>query len=477
MKRTWKETTTTNSGDLGYGTDSCSDPLAFNKFLEREMYDNNNLPTETPKKENSEQEIVYNYNSIEEIVNHFETQVQDLSNNEVNCEPQPAGLQDFNNMMLLASVSEQSSPYVGRLISKENILLISQNLIEIGRNSSKSLVDFHVGDNSFISRKHLILHYNKDGQFILLCGSKNGIFIDDVFYPNVNEAIVLPDSCEFLFPKTTIKIRFENLMATRNKMTSNCMNELRRAMTSPDSGYPSPNACNGSQSQDYRMPSTEESTKQYSAAEKPPYSYAQLIVQAISSSQTKKLTLAGIYNYISQKYPFYKPESKGWQNSIRHNLSLNQYFIKVPRCQDEPGKGSFWQLDETSENKLVGQSYRKRGRYNQSQSVQEQNNSTLNDIGYDETDSSAENSRNYFQDQELAILNLIKKEGGNSELKANEEGKEGVTSPGYINGIKEEPISSATFNFSNIIEEAPIKEDAFVYSDHEYVPQPKIRKF
>uniref|UniRef100_A0A182SCS4 Fork-head domain-containing protein n=1 Tax=Anopheles maculatus TaxID=74869 RepID=A0A182SCS4_9DIPT len=36
------------------------------------------------------------------------------------------------------------------------------------------------------------------------------------------------------------------------------------------------------------------------------------------------------------------------------------YFIKVPRSQDEPGKGSFWRIDPSSELKLIDQSYRKR---------------------------------------------------------------------------------------------------------------------
>lgn len=93
---------------------------------------------------------------------------------------------------------------------------------------------------------------------------------------------------------------------------------------------------------------------------KPPYSYAQLIVQAITMAPDKQLTLNGIYTHITKNYPYYRTADKGWQNSIRHNLSLNRYFIKVPRSQEEPGKGSFWRIDPASESKLVEQAFRKR---------------------------------------------------------------------------------------------------------------------
>lgn len=93
---------------------------------------------------------------------------------------------------------------------------------------------------------------------------------------------------------------------------------------------------------------------------KPPYSYAQLIVQAITSAADKQLTLSGIYAYITRNYPYYRTADKGWQNSIRHNLSLNRYFVKVPRSQEEPGKGSFWRIDPASEVKLTTQAFRRR---------------------------------------------------------------------------------------------------------------------
>ena len=48
---------------------------------------------------------------------------------------------------------------------------------------------------------------------------------------------------------------------------------------------------------------------------KPPFSYAQLIVQAITSSPDRQLTLAGIYAYITKFYPFYRNVEKGWQVS------------------------------------------------------------------------------------------------------------------------------------------------------------------
>ena len=95
---------------------------------------------------------------------------------------------------------------------------------------------------------------------------------------------------------------------------------------------------------------------------KPPYSYAQLIAQAISSSPDQQLTLSQIYSYISSKFGYYRIDDKGWQNSIRHNLSLNRNFVKIARQQNEPGKGSFWRIEPTSEIKVIEQAFSRKSR-------------------------------------------------------------------------------------------------------------------
>ncbi|MFH4974868.1 hypothetical protein AB6A40_001577 [Gnathostoma spinigerum] len=73
--------------------------------------------------------------------------------------------------------------------------------------------------------------------------------------------------------------------------------------------------------------------------------------------------------YIDTRFPYYRncdpKRRQGWQNSIRHNLSLNDCFIKKARDGIGPAsdrKGNFWTLSPESENMFDNGNFKRRRR-------------------------------------------------------------------------------------------------------------------
>lgn len=89
-------------------------------------------------------------------------------------------------------------------------------------------------------------------------------------------------------------------------------------------------------------------------------SYADLITQAITSAPEKRLTLSQIYEWMVQNVPYFKDKgdsnsSAGWKNSIRHNLSLHNRFMRVQN--EGTGKSSWWMINPDAK---PGKSVRRR---------------------------------------------------------------------------------------------------------------------
>lgn len=135
--------------------------------------------------------------------------------------------------------------------------------------------------------------------------------------------------------------------------------------------------------------------------EKPSQSYIGLIAEAILSSPEEKLILSDIYNYILTHYPYFRNKGTGWRNSIRHNLSLNDCFVKAGRSPN--GKGHFWAISSVYYDDFRRGDFRRRRIQKRSHKSRRTSSESKEDVVICKAESSEEVGKVTEEQDELVV--------------------------------------------------------------------------
>ncbi|THH27287.1 hypothetical protein EUX98_g6901 [Antrodiella citrinella] len=132
---------------------------------------------------------------------------------------------------------------------------------------------------------------------------------------------------------------------------------------------------------------------------KPFYPYSTLIRYAIKGAPNQKLLLEDIYYAIESRFPYFRTAPPGWKNSVRHNLSLNPCFEKIPRPLTDRGKGSYWTVNDNVDPRTgVHRVRKKKTKGTKHQHNQSQSQSALEeDIDYHPPEAFADPGAQFVQ--------------------------------------------------------------------------------
>ncbi len=242
-------------------------------------------------------------------------------------------------------------------------------LAEVANSSSQgsgNALDLHLAESEEISRRHLRIDYNfKTQNWELSCFGRQGVTVDGVSYEPFCSPIPLESRSEikigshasflFILPMDQEIASDEGgqRVDSPKSLEASSTDERKLKITLLLNKSQSARAHSASKKRIHvsaRVNNEDEGDEDESSQDdggyaKPALSYACLIAEAINSVPEQRLTLNAIYTFLTEKYPYFRHTKNGWQNSVRHNLSLNKAFMKIPRSPDEPGKGMFWSID------------------------------------------------------------------------------------------------------------------------------------
>ncbi|KAL7808439.1 fork head transcription factor-like protein [Trichoderma gracile] len=257
-----------------------------------------------------------------------------------------------------------------------------------GSDSGQAAVHIDLGPSKMVSREHATISFNsKDEIWMLYIKGRNGAKVDgqpikpQTSHPLTSGEVIEIGNVEMMFvlPSELSALHVHPMFLQR----------CGRSINPPKAARPRQYALDTPAKAGVKRPGTPTSSQDHSAATvakspvaastpggllgasgvdlsldenqhiKPQYSYAQMITQAILNAPDGKLNLNGIYNFIMSTYSYYRHQhAAGWQNSIRHNLSLNKSFDKVARTTDEPGKGMKWHIVPDAREEMVRNAYK-----------------------------------------------------------------------------------------------------------------------
>ncbi|KAJ3368278.1 hypothetical protein GGF31_006509 [Allomyces arbusculus] len=102
------------------------------------------------------------------------------------------------------------------------------------------------------------------------------------------------------------------------------------------------------------------------STERPPFPLATVIAHAIVSTPAKRATLAEIYAWMVETYPYYRTCTTNWKNTVRHTLSVNKGFVRLDKTIHHLGKGCYWTLDSVNGPPLLDRPSQRRSGWDDS---------------------------------------------------------------------------------------------------------------